>query len=160
MALDAAFGQKGGAETIDVPEPGATLPPRVATGGKTHVAGRSMEQIEAARTASGRGNGGRGLGKGGARRHQRKFRDGLAGVTRPDIRRLARRGGIKRISNLIYPDIRNALKAFLDDVVGAAVIHTEFARRKTVTAQDILAGLKNRGITLYGFGNGVSVRMG
>ena len=51
---------------------------------------------------SGRGKGGKGLGKGGAKRHRKILRDNIQGITKPAIRRLARRGGVKRISGLIY----------------------------------------------------------
>ena len=51
---------------------------------------------------SGRGKGGKGLGKGGAKRHRKVLRDNIQGITKPAIRRLARRGGVKRISRLIY----------------------------------------------------------
>jgi histone H3/H4 len=51
---------------------------------------------------TGRGKGGKGLGKGGAKRHRKILRDNIQGITKPAIRRLARRGGVKRISGLIY----------------------------------------------------------
>ena len=41
---------------------------------------------------SGRGKGGKGLGKGGAKRHRKVMRDNILGITKPAIRRLARRG--------------------------------------------------------------------
>jgi hypothetical protein len=49
---------------------------------------------------SGRGKGGKGLGKGGAKRHRKVLRGNIQGITKPAIRRLARRGGAKRISDL------------------------------------------------------------
>ncbi|KAJ3600223.1 hypothetical protein NHX12_031209, partial [Muraenolepis orangiensis] len=57
---------------------------------------------------SGRGKGGKGLGKGGAKRHRKVLRDNIQGITKPAIRRLARRGGVKRISGLIYEETRGA----------------------------------------------------
>ena len=39
---------------------------------------------------SGRGKGGKGLGKGGAKRHRKVLRDNIQGITKPAIRRLAR----------------------------------------------------------------------
>ena len=39
-----------------------------------------------------------------------------AGITKPAIRRLARRGGVKRISGLIYEETRGVLKIFLENV--------------------------------------------
>ncbi|KAL5721803.1 histone H3.1 [Ranunculus cassubicifolius] len=55
---------------------------------------------------SGRGKGGKGLGKGGAKRHRKVLCDNIQGITKPAIRRLARRGGVKRISGLIYEETR------------------------------------------------------
>ena len=100
---------------------------------------------------SGRGKGGKG-GKGGAKRHRKVLRDNIQGITKPAIRRLARRGGVKRISGLMYEETRGVLKSFLENVVKDAVTYTEHARRKTVTALDVVYALKRQGKTLYGFG--------
>ncbi len=106
---------------------------------------------------SGRGKGGKSLslgGKGakGAKRHRKFLRDTIQGITKPAIRRLARRGGVKRISGVIYDETRGVLKAFLDNVIRDSVTYTEHARRKTVTAMDVVYALKRQGRTLYGFG--------
>jgi len=101
---------------------------------------------------AGRGKGGKGLGKGGAKRHRKVLRDNIQGITKPAIRRLARRGGVKRISGLIYEETRGVLKVFLENVIRDAVTYTEHARRKTVTALDVVHALKRQGRTLYGFG--------
>ena len=101
---------------------------------------------------SGRGKGGKGLGKGGAKRHRKVLRDNIQGITKPAIRRLARRGGVKRISGLIYEETRGVLKVFLENVIRDSVTYTEHARRKTVTAMDVVNALKRQGKTLYGFG--------
>jgi histone H4 len=101
---------------------------------------------------SGRGKGGKGLGKGGAKRHRKVLRDNIQGITKPAIRRLARRGGVKRISGLIYEETRGVLKVFLENCIRDAVTYTEHARRKTVTAMDVVYALKRQGKTLYGFG--------
>ncbi|XP_054744369.1 histone H4-like [Anastrepha obliqua] len=100
----------------------------------------------------GRGKGGKGLGKGGAKRHRKVLRDNIQGITKPAIRRLARRGGVKRISGLIYEETRGVLKVFLENVIRDAVTYTEHAKRKTVTAMDVVYALKRQGRTLYGFG--------
>ena len=101
---------------------------------------------------TGRGKGGKGLGKGGAKRHRKVLRDNIQGITKPAIRRLARRGGVKRISGLIYEETRGVLKVFLENVIRDAVTYTEHAKRKTVTAMDVVYALKRQGRTLYGFG--------
>ena len=75
-----------------------------------------------------------------------------AGITKPAIRRLARRGGVKRISGLIYEETRGVLKIFLENVIRDSVTYTEHAKRKTVTALDVVYALKRSGRTLYGFG--------
>lgn len=101
---------------------------------------------------SGRGKGGKGLGKGGAKRHRKVLRDQIQGITKPAIRRLARRGGVKRISGTIYEETRSVLKVFLESLIKDAVTYTEHGRRKTVTALDVVYSLKKAGRTLYGFG--------
>jgi len=68
------------------------------------------------------------------------------------IRRPTRRGGVKRISGLIYEETRGVLKIFLENVIHDAVAYTEHAKRKTVTALDVVYALKRSGRTLYGFG--------
>eukprot|EP00828_Plagiopyla_frontata_P031059 TRINITY_DN408_c0_g1_i18.p1 TRINITY_DN408_c0_g1~~TRINITY_DN408_c0_g1_i18.p1 ORF type:complete len:162 (-),score=32.55 TRINITY_DN408_c0_g1_i18:176-661(-) len=102
---------------------------------------------------AGQGKGGKGIGKIGAKRHARKSqRQSIEGITKPAIRRLARRGGVKRISAFIYDDTRAVLRSFLESVVRDAIAYTEHARRKTVTALDVVYALKRQGRTLYGFG--------
>ena len=93
---------------------------------------------------TGRGKGGKGLGKGGAKRHRKVLRDNIQGITKPAIRRLARRGGVKRISGLIYEETRGVLKVFLENVIRDAVTYTEHAKRKTVTAMDVVYALKRQ----------------
>ena len=92
-----------------------------------------------------------GRGKGGAKRH-RKVHDNIQAITKHAIRRLARRGGVKCISGLIYEETRDVLKVFLENVIRDAVTYTEHAKRKTVTAMDVVYALKRQGRYLYGFG--------
>ena len=101
----------------------------------------------------GRGKGGKGLGKGGAKRFRKVLKDSIQGITKPAIRRLARRGGVKRISGLIYEETRGVIKQFIENVVRDAVTYTEYSRRKTVTALDVVYALKRQGRAIYGFGN-------
>lgn len=74
------------------------------------------------------------------------LRDNIQGITKPAIRRLARRGGVKRISGLIYEETRGVLKVFLENVIRDSVTYTEHARRKTVTALDVVYALKRQGM--------------
>jgi histone H4 len=94
---------------------------------------------------AGTGKGGKGVGgkgKVGTKRTatKRHARASIEGITKPAIRRLARRGGVKRISS------------FIEGIVRDAVTYTEHARRKTVTAMDVVYALKRQGRTIYGFG--------
>lgn len=100
---------------------------------------------------SGRGKGGKGLGKGGSVRHRKVFRDSIQGITKPAIRRLARRGGVKRISAAIYEETRGALRQYLESIIKDSYSYCEHARRKTVTVMDVIYALKRNGYTLYGF---------
>lgn len=103
-------------------------------------------------TGAGKGKGKSRLSGVTPRRHRKVLRDNIQGVTKPAIRRLARRGGVKRLSGLIYEETRGVLKVFLEHVIRDAVTYTEHARRKTVTAMDVVYALKRQGRTLYGFG--------
>jgi histone H4 len=100
-------------------------------------------------SGSGSSGRGKGLGKGKAKRHRKVVRDNIQGITKPALRRLARRGGVKRLSNLIYEEMRGITKVFLEHVLRDAVTYTEHARRKTVTGADVEYALKRQGRTLY-----------
>lgn len=98
------------------------------------------------------GKGGKGYGKIlGAKRIRKAAKEVILGITKPAIRRLARRGGVKRISALIYDETRVVLKSFLEGIIRDAVTYTEHARRKTVTAMDVIYALKRQGRSLYGY---------
>merc|ERR1719504_19817 len=93
---------------------------------------------------------GKGINQGNFRKVIRE--GGLQGITKPAIRRLARRGGVKRISGLIYEETRGVLKRFLENVLRDSITYTEHSKRKTVTALDVVYALKRQGRTIYGFG--------
>ena len=102
-------------------------------------------------------NGIKSIGKGktgksfGVKRAKRESRDVILGITKPAIRRLARRGGVKRISALIYDETRSVIRSFLENVIRDAIVYSDHARRKTVTAMDVVYSLKRQGRCLYGF---------
>ena len=94
-----------------------------------------------------------GKGKSGTKRHLSKsIKETILGITKPAIRRLARRGGVKRISSLVYEEARTVMRMFLENVIKDSITYTEHAKRKTVTALDVVYALKRQGKTLYGFG--------
>ena len=55
------------------------------------------------------------MGKGGAKRFRKGGKGNISGITKPAIRRLARRGGVKRISGQIYEESRSVIKTFLEN---------------------------------------------
>ncbi len=93
-------------------------------------------------------------GKGKINLKRKKLtKDVILGITKPAIRRLARRGGVKRISSDIYDETRGVLKNFMETVIKDSVTYTEHAKRKTVTALDVVYSLKRQGRVIYGFGH-------
>ena len=87
---------------------------------------------------SGRGKGGKGLGKGGAKRERKMLRDNMQhrSYTYDEpfavshASRVKMFCFVKRISGLIYEETRGLLKVFLDNVIRDAVTYTEHAKRK------------------------------
>ncbi|KAJ9413028.1 histone-fold-containing protein [Fusarium oxysporum] len=88
----------------------------------------------------------------GRRRHRKVLRDSIYGITKPAIRRLARRGGVKRISEGIYNEIRRALKERLETIIGRCVIYVIYRNAKTLTVDDVTQSLRGIGQPIWGFG--------
>lgn len=104
--------------------------------------------------ALGRGKGLNHLGKGSGKRHQyHSLRDNITRITKSAIRRLARRGGIKRISGLLYQTVRESMREFMTANLQDALAYTEHSRRKTLMTKDIIHALQRRGHSMYGFGD-------
>ena len=83
------------------------------------------------------------------KRHRKVRRNNIQGITKLAIRRLARRGGVKRLTDLMYEEIRGVFKASLQPIIEATVCYTEHARRRTVTRQNLIHGLALCGKKLY-----------
>ena len=96
--------------------------------------------------------GGKGFGKVGGKRHRKRGHEALLGVTDPAIQRLARRGGCKRVSGMIYDETRQVVDTYLKSAVQFATICTQHGKRKTISTRDVLQALKIRGQTVYAFG--------
>lgn len=80
-------------------------------GGKVHNSQRITQSPPSQRKS------GLGLGKGIALRRRGKIpKDTILGITKGDLRRLARRGGVKRMSAAVYDTARISLRDFLRDV--------------------------------------------
>lgn len=85
-------------------------------------------------------------------RHRKIFRDNILGVTRPAIRRLARRGGVIRISAGIYDEVRACILKFLEKILKDVAAILEYNGRKTVLVTDVVFVLNKLGRPIYGFG--------
>ncbi|MFM7855894.1 MAG: hypothetical protein ACKO96_29235, partial [Flammeovirgaceae bacterium] len=80
---------------------------------------------------AGKGKSGKQATKSGAKKSSKvepeKFR--IANVTNGAIRRLARRGGVKRISYNVHDNVRSYISDFLDKVVRDSLTFAEHSRR-------------------------------
>ena len=97
---------------------------------------------------------GKGKGKFAARQSallRARAQAGQLSVGRPSLRRLARRGGVKRMAAGSYDTALDNMRAFVDIIVDKALCYTEHARRKTITTQDVVLALKRHGKPIYGF---------
>ena len=70
-------------------------------------------------------------------------------VSNGGIRRLARRGGVKRIATASYEEVRKAVTQFVDLVMRDAAAVLELKKTKTVSTADVLYALKTTGHALY-----------
>jgi histone H4 len=132
--------------------PGAVFSPAVTPGSGSSAGGgkKTVPQGRGAATS-------RGCGRGGARLHAAAA---PARVGTPALRRLARRGGVKRISAPCYDSARDALRDFLRALLGDCVTLVQHKRRHTVVLQDVLFALKRHGRTLYGWAGDGAPRAG
>lgn len=85
---------------------------------------------------------------GGEVRHRKILRDNIRGITQPALRRILETAGVKRVQTLCYEELRSVLKWKLENIVRQYVTFTEYARRKTVTVEDVKASLDVEGIHL------------
>lgn len=102
---------------------------------------------------AGKGKAGKLASKGKAKRNTTKQAQ-KAGfkMTAGAIRRLARRGGVKRISSNSYQGVRDFVDEFLHRVVSDSTVYAEAGKRRTVTAMDVVYALKKSGRAIYGYG--------
>ena len=75
----------------------------------------------------------------------------VSGISDGSIRRLARRGGVKRMAGDIYSEVRGIYLKFLDKLTSDAYSYCECAKRKTILPIDVIYALKRQGRNLYGY---------
>lgn len=89
----------------------------------------------------------------GTRRDRTVLTDDIQGVNAHAIRRLARCGGVKRISGIRYEEDREYMRFFLEKVIGDFVTYSDYARANNVTVSDVVFALKCQGHTLQSLGS-------
>ena len=97
---------------------------------------------------------GKSLGKASyvAKRHQGRSKNGksIDAISKPALKRLARRAGVKRLNSDVYPWARTLLKEFIESVITPAILHTKSRKQNTVRPRDVLKALQGQGIKMYG----------
>lgn len=62
-------------------------------------------------------------------------------ITNAAIQRLARRGGVKRISGLVYDEIRGVMKTFLENIIKSSEIRMVSTKLNTIKVEHVLPSL-------------------
>ncbi|KAF8137875.1 hypothetical protein K438DRAFT_1638921, partial [Mycena galopus ATCC 62051] len=76
----------------------------------------------------------------------------IAGIgNKPTIKRLARRGGVKRMAGFMNEETRGYMIPYVQRLLADVVLHTTHDYRTTVTAKDVVRALRRNGRNLYGF---------
>jgi histone H4 len=73
-------------------------------------------------------------------------------ITNGALRRMARRGGVRRMSVESHDQVREYIDDFLNKVVRDSLTYTEHRKGQTITAMDVVYALKKNGRVLYGYG--------
>lgn len=81
--------------------------------------------------------------------NRRRGQKRIVGLSKPAVRRLARRAGVRRLSGGVYQETSRALRSFLYDILKQSIVYCEYANRKTVTVNDVQMAAKNLGTPLY-----------
>ena len=88
------------------------------------------------------------------RRHHNRTaleRQRQCGLTTTAAKKLARRGGVKRMQATVKPKMQEVLVKFVTDVLRDTVALVESRRGTIVNPLDIVYALKKQAITYYGF---------
>lgn len=85
----------------------------------------------------------------------RLFRSNIEGITKESIDMALRRAGVIIASELIYEESRGILHVYMQNVLRNAIIFSEHARERIITASHITQALvnDNGACGLYGFGH-------
>lgn len=69
----------------------------------------------------------------------------MENITKPSITRLARKAGIKSLSEECYPNVRSLIETYLNEIITAALVVNSENNTKTLMAEDIYQALRLRG---------------
>ena len=87
-----------------------------------------------------------------AKRHtKQQHTDIMLQITKPAIKRVAQRAGVKRLRSVVYKDARDMLKAFLTKVVRDARLYTNSRNRVTTNCADVSCALENNNCSTYSY---------
>ena len=86
-----------------------------------------------------------------SKRHMKSNKDPRAGITKPAVRRLARRSGIKRIAGDMYKDVRKHAFDYVSEIVRKADAIMTGKKVKTCTNCIVSHVLNMSGNTIYGY---------
>jgi len=71
-------------------------------------------------------------------------------VTKPGIRRLARRAGVVRVQGLMYNEMRGLIKVHIENIVKLAVIFMQYKERRTLMHSDVKEALRRLKLPVWG----------
>jgi histone H4 len=74
---------------------------------------------------------------------KKTYKDNIQGLVKSRIHNICNKVGIKRVSGLIYEEIRGIAKIFLEDFLRQIITITEYYRRRTVSINDIYMATEN-----------------
>lgn len=63
-------------------------------------------------------------------------------ITKPSITRLARRAGVKSLSDECYDNVRNMIGVYLKEIIATALIVNSEHNTKTLMSEDIYEALR------------------
>jgi histone H3/H4 len=69
----------------------------------------------------------------------------MENITKPSITRLARRAGVKSLSDDCYNNIRNIVNTQLSDIIVAVLVVNSEHNTKTLMPEDVYEALRLRG---------------
>lgn len=78
-----------------------------------------------------------------------KNKDNIYRITKPGLKRLMYRAGVKYISGLVYEDSRNILKGFVEKIVSNSIVLAERKKHTTIMYEDGIEVLNLLNISVY-----------